>query len=78
MRFHVNKTVLISQTADGETIANHHIRIDGHLLVPAPPSASVEYLGALLRLDLCADAVCNRRAARGSFLRGAEAPSASR
>ncbi|MDQ3061224.1 MAG: reverse transcriptase domain-containing protein [Pseudomonadota bacterium] len=55
MRFHVKKTVLISQTAGGEIIANHHIRIDGHVLVPAPPSAAVGYLGALLRLDLRAD-----------------------
>ncbi len=56
MRFHSGKTVLISQTADGETIPNHHIRVDGHLLVPAEPTTAVGYLGALLRLDLCADA----------------------
>ncbi len=55
MRFNYSKTVLISQTTGGDVIANHHIRIDGHLLVPAASTDAVEYLGARLRLDLRAD-----------------------
>ena len=64
MRFQFTKTVLISQDASGRIIANVHIRIDGHVLVAAAADAAVEYLGALLRLDMRGDAQASKIAQR--------------
>ncbi len=60
MRFQFAKTVLVSQSNAGDVIANDHLRIDGQLLVPAAATDAVEYLGALLRLDLVADAQASK------------------
>jgi len=64
MRFQFTKTVLISQDASGHVITNVHIRIDGHVLVAAASDAAVEYLGALLRLDLRGEAQASKIAQR--------------
>ena len=64
MRFQFSKTVLISQDATGRIITNVHLHIDGRVLVAAAADAAVEYLGALLRLDLRCDAQASKIAQR--------------